>query len=92
MRDASYKVMNQYYSTKYHNSKSNSTAVKDAIKGGIIGALEGSLGDGVKEIPDYVEYCVNRQAWRHRGTLIGMGISALINFGAEKWKDETYGR
>ncbi len=175
MRDASYKVMNQYYGTKYHNSKSKSTAVKDAIIGGIIGALEGSFGDGLKEIPDYIEYCVNRQAWRHGGTLIpvkgasalrtighvekglgivgvgmgvigaiksfnkgeiaggfidlgataagvgvglgigavstaiialgapaiavgvigtafGMGISALINFGAEKWKDKIYGR
>ncbi len=175
MRDASYKVMNQYYGTKYHNPKPKSTAVKDAIKGGIIGALEGSFGDGLKEIPDYIEYCVNRQAWRHGGTLIpvkgasflraigrvekslgivgvgmgavgaiksfnkgeiaggfidlgataagvgvgalmgtattllitagapviatgalvtlaGMGISALINIGAEAWKDEIYGR
>jgi len=82
MRDASYKVMNQYYGTKYHNSKSKSTAVKDAIIGGIIGALEGSFGDGLKEIPDYIEYCVNRQAWRHGGTLIPVkGASALRTIG-----------
>ncbi|WP_346880515.1 hypothetical protein [Clostridium sp. UBA3061] len=76
--------------SRYYNPELGRFLNADAI-GGSIGALEGSFGDGLKEIPDYIEYCVNRQAWRHGGTLIPVEGALLITASTPIWATAAIG-